>query len=66
MKQILSLLAMETGLMLVTYLCISISNILSYKDAFAYRAVGIPVSRIFTINPEGELKHELTATFQTS
>jgi len=36
------------------------------NDAFAYRAVGIPVSRIFTINPEGELKHELTATFQTS
>jgi len=36
------------------------------NDAFAYRAVGIPISRIFTINPAGELKHELTQTFQTS
>jgi len=36
------------------------------NDAFAYRAVGIPVSRIFTINPAGELKHELTQNFQTS
>eukprot|EP00092_Neocalanus_flemingeri_P029683 GFUD01032230.1.p1 GENE.GFUD01032230.1~~GFUD01032230.1.p1 ORF type:complete len:315 (+),score=103.38 GFUD01032230.1:43-945(+) len=36
------------------------------NDAFAYRAVGIPVSRIFTINPAGELRHELTQTFQTS
>jgi len=36
------------------------------NDAFAYRALGIPVSRIFTINPAGELKHELTQHFQTS
>jgi len=36
------------------------------NDAFAYRSVGIPVSRIFTINPAGELKHELTKNFQTS
>jgi len=36
------------------------------NDAFAYRAVGIPVSRIFTINPNGELRHELTQNFQTS
>ena len=36
------------------------------QDAYAYRAVGIPVSRIFTINPAGELKHELTQNFQTS
>ena len=36
------------------------------NDAYAYRAVGIPVSRIFTINPAGELKHELTQNFQTS
>uniref|UniRef100_A0A0K2TJP8 phosphatidate phosphatase n=1 Tax=Lepeophtheirus salmonis TaxID=72036 RepID=A0A0K2TJP8_LEPSM len=36
------------------------------NDAYAYRAVGIPVSRIFTINYKGELKHELTRTFQTS
>lgn len=36
------------------------------QDAYAYRAVGIPVSRIFTINPAGELRHELTQNFQTS
>jgi len=36
------------------------------NDAFAYRSVGIPVSRIFTINPAGELKHELTKNFKTS
>jgi phosphatidate phosphatase LPIN len=36
------------------------------NDAFAYRAIGIPVSRIFTINPAGELKHELTQHFQTT
>merc|ERR1712156_997678 len=36
------------------------------NGAYAYRAVGIPVSRIFTINPAGELRHELTQNFQTS
>ena len=39
---------------------------LSLQDALAYRAVGIPVSRIFTINPSGQLKQELTPNFQTS
>nr|CAH7738238.1 unnamed protein product [Callosobruchus chinensis] len=36
------------------------------NDVWAYRAVGIPIVRIFTINPKGELKHELTQTFQSS
>lgn len=36
------------------------------NDVWAYRAVGIPIMRIFTINPKGELKHELTQTFQSS
>ncbi len=36
------------------------------QDVFAYRSVGVPLSRIFTINHRGELKHELTQTFQTS
>ncbi|PNF27253.1 hypothetical protein B7P43_G05319 [Cryptotermes secundus] len=36
------------------------------NDAWAYRAVGIPIFRIFTINHRGELKHELTQTFQSS
>ncbi|CAH2003396.1 unnamed protein product [Acanthoscelides obtectus] len=35
------------------------------NDVWAYRAVGIPIVRIFTINPKGELKHELTQTFQS-
>ncbi|XP_046382999.1 phosphatidate phosphatase LPIN3 isoform X2 [Ischnura elegans] len=36
------------------------------NDVWAYRAVGIPIVRIFTINHKGELKHELTQTFQSS
>lgn len=36
------------------------------QDVWAYRAVGIPIMRIFTINHRGELKHELTQTFQSS
>lgn len=36
------------------------------NDAFAYSKVGIPTSRIFTINSKGELRHELNQTFQTS
>uniref|UniRef100_T1JA68 phosphatidate phosphatase n=1 Tax=Strigamia maritima TaxID=126957 RepID=T1JA68_STRMM len=36
------------------------------NDVWAYRAVGIPISRIFTINHKGELKHELTQTFQST
>ncbi|XP_063993759.1 phosphatidate phosphatase LPIN3 isoform X2 [Diachasmimorpha longicaudata] len=36
------------------------------NDVWAYRAVGIPIMRIFTINHRGELKHELTRTFQSS
>ena len=39
---------------------------LSQQDVYAYRTVGIPISRIFTINSRGELRHELTQTFQTS
>lgn len=35
------------------------------NDVIAYTAVGIPVSRIFTINYKGELRHE-SQTFQTS
>lgn len=36
------------------------------SDVVAYKTVGIPVSRIFTINPQGELKHEVSRTFQSS
>jgi len=36
------------------------------NDVWAYQAVGIPITRIFTINHRGELKHELTQTFQSS
>ncbi|XP_022202188.2 phosphatidate phosphatase LPIN1 isoform X3 [Nilaparvata lugens] len=36
------------------------------NDVWAYQAVGIPIFRIFTINHKGELKHELTQTFQSS
>ncbi|XP_064484898.1 phosphatidate phosphatase LPIN3-like isoform X3 [Ornithodoros turicata] len=36
------------------------------NDTLAYRAVGIPVSRIFTINHRGELKLELMQNFLSS
>lgn len=36
------------------------------NDVWAYRAIGIPMARIFTINPKGELKHERNRTFQSS
>jgi phosphatidate phosphatase LPIN len=35
-------------------------------DVTSYKAVGIPISRIFTINPQGEVKHEVSRTFQSS
>jgi len=36
------------------------------QDAYAYQTVGVPVYRIFTINPAGVVRHKLTNTFQTS
>ncbi|XP_071803949.1 phosphatidate phosphatase LPIN1-like isoform X1 [Asterias amurensis] len=36
------------------------------NDTWAYRAVGVPVSRIFTINSQGKVTHDLTYTFQSS
>lgn len=36
------------------------------NDTWAYHAVGIPSSRIFTINPQGKVTHEFTKSFQTS
>ena len=36
------------------------------NDVYAYTTVGIPTSRIFTINKNGELKQELTPTSSTS
>ena len=35
-------------------------------DVTAYKTVGIPEARIFTINPQGELKHEVSRSFQSS
>lgn len=36
------------------------------NDVWSYQAVGIPLSRIFTINSRGEVKHEMTQTFQST
>ena len=51
-----------------TVSCVSLIDTCStsQQDVYAYRTVGIPISRIFTINSRGELRHELTQTFQTS
>ena len=35
-------------------------------DVGAYQAVGIPDDMIFTVNPNGVVRHELTTEFQTS
>jgi phosphatidate phosphatase LPIN len=36
------------------------------SDVRSYKTVGVPESRIFTINPQGEVKHEVSRTFQSS
>lgn len=36
------------------------------QDVFAYKEVGVPVSRIFTVNPKGELILELAKGNKTS
>ncbi|KAK2165793.1 hypothetical protein LSH36_45g07002 [Paralvinella palmiformis] len=36
------------------------------NDVWAYQAVNIPISRIFTVNHKGELRHEMTCTFQST
>ncbi|RUS88986.1 hypothetical protein EGW08_003233 [Elysia chlorotica] len=36
------------------------------NDVIAYRALDIPKSRIFTINPQGQLRHDLSLTFHSS
>ncbi|XP_028405864.1 phosphatidate phosphatase LPIN2-like [Dendronephthya gigantea] len=36
------------------------------NDVLSYRAVGIPVQRVFTINHKGEVKNEFTNAFQSS
>lgn len=36
------------------------------KDVFAYKHVGVPVCRIFTVNPKGELILEQTKGNKTS
>ncbi|KAH9513690.1 Nuclear elongation and deformation protein 1 [Bulinus truncatus] len=36
------------------------------NDVIAYRALDIPSFRIFTINPQGQLRHDLSLTFLSS
>jgi phosphatidate phosphatase LPIN len=36
------------------------------KDALSYRSVDVPSSRIFTVDPSGELKQELLQNFKSS
>lgn len=36
------------------------------NDVLAYREVGVPESRIFTVNPRGELTQELNSSFKSS
>lgn len=32
----------------------------AFQDAYAYKQVGVPDTRIFTVNPKGELIQEKT------
>uniref|UniRef100_A0A4W5L5Z8 Lipin/Ned1/Smp2 (LNS2) domain-containing protein n=1 Tax=Hucho hucho TaxID=62062 RepID=A0A4W5L5Z8_9TELE len=34
--------------------------VLLFQDAYAYKKVGVPDTRIFTVNPKGELIQEKT------
>lgn len=36
------------------------NRFVSVQDVFAYKEVGVPVCRIFTVNPKGELIQEQT------
>ncbi|CAI9579183.1 unnamed protein product, partial [Staurois parvus] len=36
------------------------------NDVLAYREVGVPESRIFTVNPRGELTQDLNSGFKSS
>lgn len=36
------------------------------QDALSYRSVGVPSSRIFTIDSGGEIKMELLAAYKSS
>lgn len=37
-----------------------------FNDVVAYRALKVPHSRIFSINPKGQLRHDLSLTFLSS
>lgn len=39
---------------------------MNIKDALSYRSVDVPSSRIFTVDPRGELKQELLQNFKSS
>ena len=36
------------------------------QDVEAYRKVGVPVMRIFTVNSKGEIKSEIMETYRSS
>lgn len=36
------------------------------QDVYAYKQVGLPESRIFTVNPKGELIQELTKNHKST
>ena len=56
---------------LLSKMCKTTARIVSsctvyFQDVLAYKALNIPMFRIFTINHKGELRHELSHTFQSS
>lgn len=43
-----------------------LTSIWYLQDVWAYQAVGIPISRVFTVNHRGELRMELHSSYQSS
>ena len=56
--QILCLISVATILLMITDG--AFNPFVSTQDVFAYKEVGVPVCRIFTVNPKGELIQEQT------
>lgn len=42
------------------FFCWLVNFFLATQDVFAYKEVGVPLCRIFTVNPKGELIQEQT------
>jgi phosphatidate phosphatase LPIN len=57
----------KLGSFLIRTISYCFINLFSFQDQWAYTAVGIPVTRIFTINPRGEVvRQKISQVLSTS